>query len=151
MQTTTDTEIALIATFDKWAGIPSPYNADCLRRSFEDWREHRAFTLGICLSSDLRNVVAAVAERSGVSPTAIMGHSRHRRLSWPRHVCWLIISTKYGLSSAQIGRFFGRNHSSVLNGINTAPGRIERHMWLRMIYEGALDDLRKKKAPRADA
>lgn len=64
----------------------------------------------------LMRMVAAVADEHGVEPREIMSGSRRKAPSRARQDCWARLRRE-GLSYPQIGRMFGRDHSTVVYGV----------------------------------
>ncbi len=64
----------------------------------------------------LMRVVQAVADEHFVEPAQIMGDSRRREPSRARMDCWSRLRRE-GLSFQQIGRMFGRDHTTVIYGV----------------------------------
>lgn len=69
------------------------------------------------MDAGARRIVKSVAEAYGVLPSQIYGKSRILHLVRPRHVAMFLIREKLGYSFPQIGRLFGRDHSSVQYGV----------------------------------
>lgn len=64
----------------------------------------------------MRSIVADVARKYGLTVEALRGPSRIRSVSWPRQeAMWRMINTKR-YSLPQVGRFFNRDHTTVLHG-----------------------------------
>jgi len=73
----------------------------------------------------LEHRVAAVVSREfGIPVPQIMGTARHAPIACARHVVWWIMRMKFGKSYAEVGRAFGRNHTSVINGMTRIEARI---------------------------
>ena len=73
----------------------------------------------------LEHRIAAVVSREfGIPVPQIMGTSRIPATACARHVVWWVMRMKFGKSYAEVGRAFGRDHTSVINGMNRIEARI---------------------------
>lgn len=67
--------------------------------------------------------IEEICRSHGVTLRDVMGSSRFRRIVIARHHCyWHIWSTK-GWSLPKTGQFFGREHTSIANGIGAHMSR----------------------------
>ena len=71
-------------------------------------------------------IIAAVAKKYGISTSDIMGTKRNKEISFPRHVAIYIARKTTGLSLPQIGKFFSRDHTTVMSSINAVETEIKR-------------------------
>ncbi|WP_437647820.1 helix-turn-helix domain-containing protein [Sorangium sp. So ce362] len=70
----------------------------------------------------LMPLVRAVARDHGVKAIELLGQQRGRALHAARRRLWSILADRYNMSSIEIGRLCGRNHTSVLAALReTAP------------------------------
>lgn len=82
-------------------------------------------------------IVRAVCELWNISRNDLLGEKHSWRYAHPRQAAYLLASD-FSLSSiAGIGRFFGRDHTTVLHGIRQALGRADRD------YQATIDAARK--------
>lgn len=63
-------------------------------------------------------ITSSVAEFFGVNPNALKGKLRKREILIPRQVSMFLLRDQTNLSLQEIGAFFGRDHSTVLNATN---------------------------------
>jgi chromosomal replication initiation ATPase DnaA len=76
-------------------------------------------------------IAAAVAHRTGVKLDDIMGDSRARHIAEARMLCYALIRDLVpSKNMSQIGRFFKRDHTTVLSGYRRA-GKSETILALR--------------------
>lgn len=71
-------------------------------------------------------VTNEIAILYGVEPKDLRGPRRHSHLIEPRRVIWRELITKRGVKSTRVGRYFNRDHSTILQGIkalNELEGR----------------------------
>lgn len=52
------------------------------------------------------------------TPTDIRGHRRDKQLVKMRHAIWARVQAALGWSLSRLGKFFHRDHTSILNGIH---------------------------------
>lgn len=62
-------------------------------------------------------VLAIVSDHFGVSREAILGKSRRAEFVLPRHVAMWLLRTRYGYSFPRLGRYFHRDHTSVMYAV----------------------------------
>lgn len=65
---------------------------------------------------EIRTIINAVCEISGVSERQILGDQRASRFALPRMVAMYLACHHTGLTTPQIGRAMGRDHTTVLHG-----------------------------------
>lgn len=77
------------------------------------------------LGLNVLEVVQAVLLESGMSTGDLMGYSRHRKFSWPRHVAmWAIDRYCPDYSLPEIGYMFHRDHTTVMHAIDATNVRL---------------------------
>lgn len=69
----------------------------------------------------LDEINAAVAEAFGVSVGDILGADRTREVANPRQCAFFLARKHTKLSYPQIGRGYGRDHTTVLHGVKRWP------------------------------
>lgn len=78
-----------------------------------------------------RDMVRTAADLTGLDPDLIMGRSRIREAAYVRFAIWHALHN-HGLSYSQIGRRFGRDHSSVLEGCRRAAQSLDDPEFARL-------------------
>lgn len=73
----------------------------------------------------LMDVVRAVSVESGIKVSELMGLHRRRRVSWPRQVAMFVIHCHCHCTLSQIGRFFRRDHTTVMHAIQVMHKRLQ--------------------------
>ena len=71
----------------------------------------------------LSDIINEVAREFDVGPDELRSRSRHRRCAWPRQEIYRRLRLR-GWTLTQIGRALGRNHATILHGINQAERRL---------------------------
>jgi len=74
----------------------------------------------------LKRIVAVVAKKYGISTSDIMGTKRNKEISFPRHIAIYLARKTTAMSLPQIGKFFSRDHTTVMSSINAIEGEIKR-------------------------
>ena len=70
----------------------------------------------------LTALVAKVAEAYGVTPSVVMSKRRTRRCAHPRQ--WVMYEGHLmGFTTAEMGRFFGLDHTTVMHGVRAEKAR----------------------------
>jgi hypothetical protein len=70
------------------------------------------------------NLLSVIAFVSGLPEDAIKGQNRARGLVLCRHAYYYIARKNMGLKLAEIGLFFGSDHTTVIHGINKVKDMI---------------------------
>jgi chromosomal replication initiation ATPase DnaA len=79
----------------------------------DDWLEDRA-----------RRIMAAVANRSGMTTALLVGDNRTPRVVRVRHDAMLMVRELTGLGPSPIGRIFKKDHSTVVSALERASRRL---------------------------
>ena len=67
-------------------------------------------------------MAAWIANTHGLTVDRFKARDRHREVAWPRQEV-MLAAHRAGYSMPQIGRFLGRDHTTVLHGIRQAEAR----------------------------
>lgn len=98
-----------------------------LRRELSGYR--LAMPVEVIAPAD--GIVSMVAEERKVSPQAVMSGDKSRPTAWARFIAYHEIRESLGWSLLQIGAYFNRDHTTILEGLRRygellASGRIKR-------------------------
>ncbi len=87
----------------------------------DTWDRPPTNELVLPLCSD---ILATVADISGVSANELLGDRKQRRVAQPRHIlCYLIHELRPGLSLPRIGQFIGgRDHTTIMHSNKVVRG-----------------------------
>ena len=83
------------------------------------------------LNRPISTIRRLVCLQYGITKAEFMGNRRLKRLAIPRHVAFWLALKVTGASSAQIGRAFKRDHTTVLYGCRNAEAWRQRDVALR--------------------
>jgi chromosomal replication initiation ATPase DnaA len=75
-------------------------------------------------TDELTALLAKVSDACGVSVDAIRGDSTARTIAFARQT-YMFIALERGFSSVEIGRFLGRDHTTVLHGAGKIRAMVE--------------------------
>ncbi len=81
-------------------------------------------------TSMMERITSRVAMEYKVRPAEMRGPDRHKQFVEARWVAWAEMVDR-GYSYPQIGRFFGRDHSTVMHGVRRAREMKEREERLK--------------------
>ena len=81
-------------------------------------------TPNLAQSPRFKALVDEVAQTHGINRDELLGTHRHPRVAHPRQNLCLLAQERFGWSTTQIGRMIGRDHSTVVHGIQQARKRI---------------------------
>lgn len=84
------------------------------------------------------SITSSVAEFFGVNPNTLKGKQRKREILVPRQISMYLMRDLTNLSLEEIGSFFGRDHSTVLNAIK----RVNSMMTNDAFFKRKIIDLR---------
>jgi chromosomal replication initiation ATPase DnaA len=73
----------------------------------------------------MMGIVADIARDNGLTLPEIKSDSKLRAVCWPRQMAYAALLDA-GFSAAGVGRFFGKDHTTVLDGAGKARERIKR-------------------------
>lgn len=83
-------------------------------------------------STFIQRVFNEVCEVMGVDPARAMKRDRKRELVQVRQLTFLICRRSgHGITLTQLGQFFGKDHTSIINGIRTMTGLVSVEPWLK--------------------
>lgn len=82
----------------------------------------RAMIAAIKGRAHIRAIAKHVCAEAGMKIPDIMGRSREAHLCRVRELIWFI-AHENGVSLPQIGRVFGRDHTTILNGLRNEKAR----------------------------
>lgn len=74
--------------------------------------------------STLAELVQAAAAVFDVEPAAVLGRLRFAPIAQARQLVWLLARTELGWSYPMLGRQFGRDHTTIMNGIASITKRL---------------------------
>lgn len=69
-------------------------------------------------------ILNAVADEFSVKVTALIGRERRRAASEPRQIAMWLIRRRTAMSLLEIGRQFGRDHTTVIYAVEKVKGRL---------------------------
>jgi len=86
-----------------------------------------------------RHVIAATALRCGCAPAMLTGRTRRARAVRARWVAMALMHGRLGMSSVAIGQALGgRDHSTVLHGLDRVAGLAEASLTLERAWSHAV-------------
>lgn len=84
------------------------------------------------MTPEIKQLIEPILIRFGVTFEDMLGHCRKRKYTEPRFLCWSAIRMKYPeISLTKIGTIFGRDHTTIMNGVIQA----EQVLFYRKDYE----------------
>lgn len=75
-------------------------------------------------------IISTVCEYYGINPYSVKGKSRLMHYVKCRYLCYWYIRMMYRISYKEIGQIFGRDHTTVLNGIRVVENSLATKMYL---------------------
>jgi hypothetical protein len=84
--------------------------------------------------TSVREIQEAVASDFSVPLSLLNSPARQQAVAWPRQYAMLLAREITGHSLPNIGRFFNRDHSTVIHGIDAAKERVsqDRNLALKL-------------------
>ena len=73
------------------------------------------------------DITKAIANRAGISMVDIRGAGREKRFVEARHAAFMKIRKTLGRSLPEIGKFFNRDHSTVMYALRKMEGNTRRY------------------------
>ena len=71
-------------------------------------------------------ILASVCEYTDVTMEMLLSNRRHPAISQARHVAFYFLHTQVKLSYPEIGRIFGKHHTSVMYGVRAVRGALDK-------------------------
>ena len=93
----------------------------------------------------LKSLAEATAEEYNIPYLDLVGDGRRPMHTLPRHVFFFVASKKVGHNFSQIGRFAGKNHSTVLYAVRKIKHRVTRSVSDDIIERAQELDAHKRK------
>ena len=112
-------------TWEQMEARHAAERAFLIRRIKEQNYELGAYGLPMQKGTTLHAVVASVAQSEGIPLPILLGRNRNKRVAKARAEAYAV-AQRHGFRSTDIGRYFGRDHSTVLQVISTHSARKER-------------------------
>ena len=78
------------------------------------------------LGDTLHRVAERIARDEGVRVSDILGPSRERQPTRARHRLWAVTRASTDLSYPQLGRIFGRDHTTIMSGVRKYEAALQR-------------------------
>ena len=85
---------------------------------------------------EIRLIIAAVCEATGVTVESMTGISRTGRVAAARQLAMTLIRERTRLSLAEIGSLFDRGHDTVIHAIKATHKRIQTDPATAAVYAG---------------
>lgn len=76
---------------------------------------------------EMTDIVREVADHYNITPEIIRGNGRSREIVLPRQVSQYLIRELTTHSLSEIGQFFGRDHTTIMHGVNKVTTELERN------------------------
>lgn len=100
------------------------------------------------MKPSLKSLAEATAEQYQVDYLEMVGLTRKKKYTDPRHVFFFVAYNKVGHKSTQIGRFAGRCHSTIIHSLNKTKHRVSRRDSDAIIERAQQLDAQKKEKIR---
>ena len=112
--------------------IKNEYTHEDMMDIFEGMETNRGLSMS--------KIVSVVGKKYQVSPADILGKSRKSEIVLPRHISIYFSRTLLNSSLMDIGRYFGRDHSTIMSSIK----KVEKDSKTNQTMNRVIYDLRKK-------
>lgn len=97
--------------------------------------KHRQNYLAGIKQSTPDAILKSVISYTGISFEALQSKSRKQPIVFARFIAMYLIKSRTELSLRQIGDIFYRDHTTVINAVNTTNDLLETHKEFRKMYE----------------
>lgn len=88
--------------------------------------------------TDADAILKAVTAYTGISKEALQSKSRKQPIVFARFIAMYLIKSRTKLTLKQIGSLFNRDHSTVINAINTTKDLLETDKEFKKMYDAVL-------------
>lgn len=89
------------------------------------YHEREIAKLKMCRKTEFQLILEDCADSTGLKVSQLLGRSRVKRIAHARQDCWRMIRDRLEWSYPKIGGKFGRDHSTVIEGVRKAKKRAE--------------------------
>ncbi|MBQ7638134.1 MAG: chromosomal replication initiator protein DnaA [Clostridia bacterium] len=96
------------------------------------------------LSEKIENIISYIAKSFGVSSSDVKSDKRQADINTARQLSMYVIKEVTSMTLQDIGKLFGKNHSTVLHSIAQAKEKTEENTQLKVIFTEAVDEFRKE-------
>ena len=88
------------------------------------------------------NIVRGVSERYGISISDIKGRKRNSTIIRARNIAIHLMRSSIGMSLPAIGRFFERDHTTILNSVSNVEAELKNNTVLEKEIEDLLESIK---------
>lgn len=81
--------------------------------------------------SESARIIDIVVKEFNLSLNELMGVRRFRSIVYPRQICMYLIKRNTHLSLTQIGKIFGKDHTSVIHSCNSIRDHLDTNLKAR--------------------
>lgn len=90
------------------------------------------------LNNDPNNIIERICRNYNVSKDSVLSESRKSDLTTVRKICMYVLKNKLNMTLSKIGRFFQRDHSTVITSIKDVEKMIEKDSNLKQFIESII-------------
>jgi len=94
------------------------------------------------LSARIDKIIEYIAKSFGVTTADIKSDKRQSDINMARQMSMYVIKEATSLTLQDIGKIFGKNHSTVIHSINAAKEKIEENPSMNGVFTGAVNEFR---------
>ena len=92
----------------------------------------------------VQKIIEFVAKSFGVSPSDITSDNRQANIALARQVCMYVIKEVTDLKLNEIGKYFNKNHSTVLHSMDQAKLKMDKNPSVRAVANDAINEFQTK-------
>lgn len=107
-------------------------------KEIDDILKHNYEVINSELNNDPNNIVERICRNYNVSKESVLSESRKSDLTTVRKICMYVLKNKLNMTLAKIGRFFQRDHSTVITSIKDVEKMIEKDSHLKQFIESII-------------
>lgn len=107
-------------------------------KEIDDILKHNYEVINSELNNNPDNIVERICRNYNVSKESVLSESRKSDLTTVRKICMYVLKNKLNMTLAKIGRFFQRDHSTVITSIKDVEKMIEKDSHLKQFIESII-------------
>lgn len=107
-------------------------------KEIDDILKHNYEVINSELNNDPNNIVERICRNYNVSKESVLSESRKSDLTTVRKICMYVLKNKLNMTLSKIGRFFQRDHSTVITSIKDVEKMIEKDSHLKQFIESII-------------
>ena len=92
----------------------------------------------------VQKIIEFVAKSFGITAADIVSDNRQSNIALARQICMYVIKEVTDLKLGEIGKYFNKNHSTVLHSVDQAKAKMDRSPNVKSVANAAINEFQSK-------